>query len=167
LHFILAAALLISTTTLTAFAGDDEIKAGNISFKVAGSVVVIYYDLNAPATQLYKVTLTLKKRFDTTFVYTPVDVSGDVGTSVVPGENRIMTWKLADEFPKGLPGEDCFFVVGVEPGSAASSAISPVIWIAGGAAVAGGLLALILSSKSNTGGPPQPVLVFPNPPGRP
>lgn len=167
LHFILAATVLTLTISLTAFAGDDEIKAGNISFKVAGTVVVIYYDLNAPASQLYKVTLTLKKRFDQTFVYTPVDISGDVGASVVPGENRIITWKLADEFPKGLPGEDCFFVVGVETGSEASPGISPIIWIAGGAAVAGGLLALILSSKGNKGGPPPQVTDFPTPPGRP
>ncbi len=167
LHYLLAVTLLISTMSLTAFAGDDEIKAGNISFKVAGAVVVIYYDLDAPASQLYKVTLTLKRRFDQTFAYTPVDISGDVGPSVVPGENRIITWRLANEFPKGLPGEDCFFVVGVEVGSEASPGISPVIWIAGGAAVAGGLLALLLSSKSSGGGPPLVTPVFPNPPGRP
>jgi len=166
LHFLLAATILISTISLTAYAGEDEVKAANISFKVAGAVVVIYYDLNAPASQMYKVTLTLKKRFDQTFIYTPVDVSGDVGSSVVPGENRIITWRLSNEFPKGLPGEDCFFVVGVEVGSAASPGISPVVWIAGGALVAGGLLALILS-KGSGGTPPQPEPAFPAPPGRP
>jgi hypothetical protein len=166
LHFVLAASILLTTVCVKAFAGEDEIKAANISFKVAGQVVVIYYDLNASADQFYKVSLTLKKRFDTTFTYTPVDISGDVGPSVIPGENRIVTWKLADEFPKGLPGEDCFFVIGVESGTESKSGISPLIWIAGGAAVVGGvILAVVL--KGSTTVPPVPANNFPNPPGRP
>ena len=167
LHIVLAASLLISTMPARLWAGEDDIKAGNISFKVAGQVVVIYYDLNASADQVYKVSLTLKKRFDTTYVYTPVDISGDVGTSVIPGENRIITWKLADEFPKGLPGEDCFFVVGVEPGAAASHTFfTPTVLIAGGAAVVGGVLLAVLL-KGSSGNPPTPVNAFPSPPGRP
>jgi hypothetical protein len=167
LHFVLAASILLTTVSVNVFAGEDEIKAANISFKVAGQVVVIYYDLNASADQFYKVTLTLKKRFDSTFTYTPVDISGDVGPSVIPGENRIVTWKLADEFPKGLPGEDCFFVIGVESGIEGRSGISPLIWIAGGAAVVGGvILAVVLKGSTNTPIVP-PVNNFPNPPGRP
>ena len=167
LHIVLAASLLISSMPVWAIAGEDEVKAGNISFKVAGQVVVIYYDLNASADQMYKVSLTLKKRFDSTYVYTPVDVSGDVGTSVIPGENRIITWKLADEFPKGLPGEDCFFVVGVEAGAEATHGFSPLIWIAGGAAVVGGVLLAVLLKGGTNPPPPPPVNNFPNPPGRP
>jgi hypothetical protein len=167
LSFVLAASILLSTVSVTAFAGEDEIKAANISFKVAGQVVVIYYDLNAPADQFYKVSLTLRKRFDTTFTYTPVDISGDVGPSVIPGENRIVTWKLADEFPKGLPGEDCFFVIGVESGTEGKSGISPLIWIAGGAAVVGGVILAVVLKGSSNNTPQPPVNNFPNPPGRP
>jgi hypothetical protein len=167
LHFILAASILLMTVSVKAFAGDDEVKAANISFKVAGQVVVIYYDLNAAADQFYKVSLTLKKRFDSTFTYTPVDISGDVGPSVIPGENRIVTWKLADEFPKGLPGEDCFFVIGVESGTEGKSGISPLIWIAGGAAVVGGVILAVALKGSTPPLPPTPVNNFPNPPGRP
>ena len=167
LHFILAASILLTTVSVKAFAGEDEIKAANISFKVAGQVVVIYYDLNASADQFYKVSLTLRKRFDSTFTYTPVDISGDVGPSVIPGENRIVTWKLADEFPKGLPGEDCFFVIGVESGSEAKTGISPLIWIAGGAAVVGGVILAVVLKGSSTPTPVPPVNNFPNPPGRP
>lgn len=166
-HYIVAAALLFCALPSGALARPDDIKAGNISFKVAGQVVVIYYDLNAPADQLYKVTLTLKKRFDATFTYTPVDISGDVGQSVVPGENRIITWKLADEFPKGLPGEDCFFVVGVEPGVPAGFQITPLMWIAGGAAVVGGVLLAVLLKGNTVPPPPPPTPGFPSPPGRP
>ena len=167
MHYVLAATLLICSLPLKAIAAGDDIKAGNISFKIAGQVVVIYYDLNAPADQLYKVTLTLKKRFDATFTYTPVDISGDVGQSVVPGENRIITWKLADEFPKGLPGEDCFFVVGVEPGAPAGFEITPLMWIAGGAAVVGGVLLAVLLKADKTVPPLPPTPGFPSPPGRP
>jgi len=141
LEYFLAATVLLLTLSSSAYAGDEGLKAGNISFKVAGAVVVIFYDLTAPADQLYKVTLTLKRRFDPTFSYTPTNISGDVGPSVVPGDNRAITWRFGNEYPKGLPGEDCFFVVDVEVGSAAPQGISPVIWIAGGAAEAGGTLA--------------------------
>lgn len=166
LHFILAGAMLTSCLPVRVFAQDDEPKATNISFRMAGQVVEIYYDLASPPDQFYNVTLVLKRRFAKTFLYLPLEVSGDVGESVVGGKNRKISWNLSDEYPKGLPGEDCFFVINVEPGVAKGGGVSPIIWIAGGAAVAGGVLALILAKKTTSG--PEPVVTgFPNPPGRP
>jgi hypothetical protein len=138
----------------------------NIGFKVTGGVVQVYYDLIAPADQVYNVTVAMKKRFDKAYSYTPIAVSGDVGPAVIPGENRRITWKITDEFPNGLPGEDCFFVVEAEAGSAVEGGIPTYVWIAGGAAVAGGILTAILLSKSSGGGGTVNQ-GFPNPPGRP
>lgn len=167
LHFFLAGALLASSLPMVAFADDEEeAKATNISFRISGQVVEIYYDLTSPPNQFYNVTLVLKRRFAKTFLYLPLEVAGDVGESVVGGKNRKISWNLAEEYPKGLPGEDCFFVINVEPGVPKTGGISPIVWIAGGAAVVGGVLALVLTKKGTTGVDPV-VTGFPNPPGRP
>ena len=165
LHFLLAVAMLWVSVPVHVLARDGGLTK-NVGFKVTGQVVQIFYDLIAPSDQVYTVTVVMKKRFDKTYSYTPISVSGDVGQAVIPGENRRISWKLTDEFPNGLPGEDCFFVVDAESGSAAPGGISTTVWIIGGAAVLGGVLTAVLLSKGST--PPPPASsVFPNPPGRP
>jgi hypothetical protein len=167
LHFILAGAILASCLPVAALAQEEEAKATNISFRISGHVVEIYYDLASAPDQFFNVTVALKRRFAKTFLYLPLEVSGDVGESVLGGKSRKINWNLGDEFPKGLPGEDCFFVINVEPGIAKGVGISPVVWIAGGAAVVGGVLALVLKKKSTGTGETPVVSGFPNPPGRP
>ena len=165
LRLFLAATLFYS---LPLYAVTGEAKTGNVGFKVRGDVVEIYYDLTAPSDQVYNITVTMKRRFDKTFSYIPVAVSGDVGQAVIPGESKLVTWKLNNEFPNGLPGDDCFFVIEAEVGSGTpESGISPYIWVAGGAAVVVGIV-VIAASHGGGGGPqPPPPAVFPNPPGRP
>jgi hypothetical protein len=166
LNLALAGAVFLASYPVRSFAQGDEPVAKNVGFRVNGDVVEIYYDLIASADQVYAVTITLKKRFEKTYEYKPVSLSGDIGAAVVPGENRRITWKLSSEFPKGLPGEDCFFIVDITGGSARPSGISTTVWIVGGAAVLGGVLAaVLLSSKANKEIPP--VTGFPTPPGRP
>ncbi|MEW6511418.1 MAG: hypothetical protein AB1428_10705 [Bacteroidota bacterium] len=170
LCFVMACLMLLPVIPLRTRAQGEEPTTKNVSFRVTGQVVEIYYDLIAPAEQVYNVTVILKRRFEKTYSYVPVATSGDVGPAVIPGENRRITWKLTDEFPNGLPGEDCFFVIEAQPGAPVSGGISSIVWIVGGAAVLGGVLtAVLLSSKGNGGGGPPviPPSDFPNPPGRP
>ena len=168
LHVALAVAVLLASLPVRLFAQGEEPVAKNVGFRVNGQVVEIYFDLVAPSDQVYSVSLTLKKRFDKTYAYKPIATSGDIGPAVIPGENRRVTWKLTDEFPKGLPGEDCFFIVDIEGGSARPGGISTTVWIIGGAAVLGGVLtALLLSSKGDNTPPLPPPSGFPTPPGRP
>jgi len=166
LHYVLAALIAVPALPVQVHAQGDEPTIKNIVFKVTGSVVEIYYDLIAPPGHTWSVTLTLKRRFAKGFIYLPLEVSGDVGRRVVAGENRKITWNLATEFPQGLPGEDCFFAVDAVQETDVEGGISTTYWIAGGAAVVGGVLAIVLSKGSKTG-PVTPVGVFPSPPGRP
>jgi len=166
-HYLLAALMVISAIPARAFAVGEEATTKNVVFKVSGSVVEIYYDLVAPPNVYSKITLVLKKRFARGFLYLPVEVSGDVGEKVFAGENKKITWKLTPEFPRGLPGEDCFFAVDVEIGKEAERGISTTYWIVGGAAVVGGIVTAILLSKGTKEVPPTPSRAFPGPPGRP
>lgn len=168
LHVALAVTVLMASLPIRMLAQGDEPVSKNVGFRVNGQVVEIYFDLIASSDQVYTVSVTLKKRFDKSYVYKPVATSGDVGPAVIPGENRRITWKLTDEFPKGLPGEDCFFIVDIEGGSARPGGISTTVWIIGGAAILGGVLTALLLSSKNGDTPPPPVISgFPSPPGRP
>jgi len=167
LHVLLAGILLVECLVHER-AWADEPAAKNIGFKVRGSVVEVYYDLVASSDQIYKVSIQLKRRFDKGYVYSPVRVSGDVGSAVPAGDGKSITWVLTDEFPNGLPGEDCFFVIGIEEAGAAPHGISSLVWIAGGAGLVGGVIvAVLLSSKGGGTGPGPNPPAFPMPPGRP
>jgi len=167
LHYLLAALIAVPALPIQGHAQADEATIKNIVFKVTGSVVEVYYDLVAQPGHTWVVTLTLKRRFAKGFIYLPLEVSGDVGRRVAAGENRKIRWNIATEFPEGLPGEDCFFAVDAVPDTDVESGISTTYWIAGGAAVAGGILTVILLSKGSKAVPPQPAGAFPSPPGRP
>lgn len=168
LHYLLAVMLVVSATSVRASGPGDEAIVKNVVFKVTGQFVEIYYDLIAPSRVYCNVTLVLKKRFTKTFLYLPLDVSGDVGEKVIPGENKMITWKLTSEFPQGLPGEDCFFAVDGEVGKVeVEEGITSTYWIVGGAAVVGGILTAILLSKGSNVILPTPGGTFPGPPARP
>lgn len=166
LTLLLVQALLLQSVFPGFARSEEDALIKNVSFKITGQMVEIYYDLIASPERVYVVHVLLKKRFDKSYGYAPVATSGDIGAAVVAGENRKITWRLSDEFPVGLPGEDCFFVVEIEGTSARPGGISSLVWIMGGVAVVGGVLTVVLlSSKSNKGDTNTPG--FPNPPGRP
>ena len=167
LCYLLAFLMVAYTIPLRAAPPGDEATIKNVVFKVTGQVVEVYYDLIAPPNFYWNVTLVLKKRFAKGFLYLPLEVSGDVGEKVIPGENKKITWRFASEFPQGLPGEDCFFAVNGEVGTEVEGGISSTYWIVGGAAVVGGILTAILLSKGSSTIPPVPGGSFPVPPARP
>lgn len=167
LRCLLAFMMVAYAVPLRANPPGDEATIKNIVFKVTGQVVEVYYDLIAPPNLYWNVTLVLKKRFAKGFLYLPLEVSGDVGEKVIPGENKKITWRIASEFPQGLPGEDCFFAVNAEVGAEVEGGINSTYWIIGGAAVVGGILTAILLSKGSKAVPPVPGGTFPDPPARP
>ncbi len=164
LHVFLAWLMLAELVPLTATAADEKTSVENVHFEVAGELVRIFYDLNGPPERVHAVTLTLRRESDSLFVYRPVNLTEDVGTIVFPGQKRRIIWDFTKEFPEGLTGDDYYFVVEAE--MAPTEGISPLIWVGGGVAVAGGVLTLILLSKSKPE-PPKPTPDFPLPPGRP
>jgi hypothetical protein len=166
LPLFLAALLLVEGVPMAcARAQSGEPSVDNVHFEVAGDIVRIYYDLNAPMDLVHAVRIALYRESDATFIYRPVNLTGDVGTIVFPGQKRRIIWEFTKEFPDGLSGTDYYFVVEAEAAQKESSDLW--WWIGGGAAGVGALIGLIvlLSPGGDTVVPP--VNGFPVPPGRP
>jgi len=149
------------------FADDDlALAVSNVKFELAGNVVYIVYDIQAPAaTKMCRVSLTLFRESDPGFVYRPVNVSGDIGPVIVLGGQRRILWEMAKELPAGLPGDDYFFVVEAAV-IKEETASTPWLWVGGGALLVGGIVTyLVLSGGEET----QTITPtgFPAPPGRP
>lgn len=161
---VLTGVLLLHLLPLAGFAQDERNAVLNVRYEVVGELVYVYYDLKGPVNRPQTVSVTLFRESTPLFVYRPVNLTGDFGSLVFPGEKRRVVWDFTKEFPEGLIGSDYYFVVEasiIEPESS-----STWLWIGGGAAVVGGVVAwLLLGGKEST--PPPPVTGFPNPPGRP
>jgi hypothetical protein len=164
LGIFLAGVFVLHLLPVAAFAEDEKIAVLNVRYEVVGELVYVYYDLKGPLDRPQKVSVTLFRESTPLFVYRPVNLTGDIGGLVFPGEKRRVVWDFTKEFPEGLIGSDYYFAVEaslIEPESS-----STWLWIAGGAAVVGGVVALIILG-GNESTPPPPVTGFPNPPGRP
>jgi hypothetical protein len=166
LRVVLAVALLAEALPVALRAGQEGTSTvESVRFDVAGDLIRIYYDLNAPIDKVHAVRLMLRRESDIVFLYHPLNLTGDVGTIVFPGQRRRIVWDFTKEFPEGLSGDDYYFIVeaeNIEPES-----MSSWIWIGGGAAVVV-VVGIILLSKGSDPTPPVPVpVVFPLPPSRP
>jgi hypothetical protein len=168
MRVVLAALLLAETVPLSfAFAdGGEPTSIENVRFEATTDLVKIYYDLNAPVDKVHDVRITLRREGDITFTYRPLNITGDVGTIVFPGQKRRIVWEILKEFPDGLPGNDFYFVVEAEYVEPEGN--TPWLLIGGGAALVGGVVLLLtVGGKNNGGGETPPAPVFPQPPSRP
>jgi hypothetical protein len=164
LRLILVTALL-TQLAVPAFA-EDELAVRNVRFEVHGELIYVYYDLSGNVEKAHRVALYLRRESEPTFVYRPLNLTGEVGTIVFPGTEKRITWEHTKDFPEGLKGEDYYFEVEVEVPDVGGS-ISPLVFIGGGIAVIGGIVALVLSGGGSDTPPPPPDAGFPPPPGRP
>jgi hypothetical protein len=165
ISLLLVAALLLEAVPALAGGDEDEPKVANIRVQPAGSMIYVYYDLIGPPQQVYEVSLVLRSKVDSTFQYTPVNIRGDVGPNMFSGVDWRIAWDFLKEFPEGLK-EDYYPVVGakVVADQVKKSEIPLGYYIAGGAAVVAGVLALVLGGKKTED---PPASSFPAPPGRP
>ncbi len=158
---------LLYTLNLTGFAQDDaeEFFVANIRVERQGRInVFIEYDLVGQQDEMYSIFLTIRSKADTHYTYTPLNVIGDIGPNIRPGKNKRISWRISDEYPAILSSADVRFIIKAVPPK--SSGGNTELFIAGGAAVVGVALAIVLLS-SNKAGPGQVNNVFPQPPGRP
>jgi hypothetical protein len=169
MRVVLVILLLAESVPLAgAFASPEgQTSIENVRFETSADLVKIYYDLNAPVDQVHDVRITLRRESDITFSYRPLNITGDVGTIVFPGQKRRIVWEILKEYPDGLQGDDFYFVIEaeyVEP-----EGTSPWLWIGGGAAVVGGVVLLLsLGGKDDGGGGGGGgTNAFPLPPSRP
>lgn len=166
LRVVLAVVLLAETMPLAmAFGAGEVTSIDNVRFEATADLIKIYYDLNAPVDVVHDVRITLRRESDITFTYRPLNITGDVGTIVFPGQRRRVVWEILKEFPDGLQGDDFYFVIEAE--HVEPEGTTPWLWIGGGAAVVGGVVLLLsLGGKEEPPIPPTPN-VFPQPPTRP
>ncbi len=165
--FTLMVAFLLYSINVSAIAQDanEEFFVTNIRVERQGRInIFIEYDLLGSPDDLYAVSLTIQSKTDTTYSYTPLNVIGDIGPNIRPGKNKRISWRISDEYPAILSSAEVRFVIKAVPPK--SSGGSTELFIAGGAAVVGVALAIVLLS-SNKAGPGQVSNVFPTPPGRP
>jgi len=165
--YLLAGLMFAEAVPIVALAQQAQTgRIENVRVQINGrSSVYIDYDLVGPTDRVYKVTVTMKKESDSTFSYVPQNMAGDIGATVFPGRNNRIVWSLAKEFPEGIKEGEFYFLFTVDEELPSSGVGTPLL-IAGGAALVGGILALLLVSKKGTDGPGG-VPGFPTPPDRP
>jgi hypothetical protein len=167
LRVVLAVLLLAESMPLAvAFGQGSGTSIENVRFEGTADLIKIYYDLNAPVDMVHDVRISLRRERDITFTYRPLNITGDVGTIVFPGQKRRIVWEFLKEFPDGLHEDDYYFVIEaeyIEP-----EGTSPWLWIGGGAAVVGGVVLLLSLGGKDPGTIINPTpKEFPEPPGRP
>jgi hypothetical protein len=168
LAYLLIALFLGEAAPLAALAQQDPPKIENVRLQINGrSSVYIDYDLLAPTEQVFKVSITMRSKTDSTFSYVPQNVAGDVGDNVFPGRNNRIVWSIAKEYPEGIREGEYYFVFSVELDQETSTGAGTTLIVAGGAALVGGIVALIVISKKSSTGPGSGSAGFPQPPSRP
>lgn len=168
LHVLLAVLLTVEGVPI-ASAGDEDLpQVKNVRVQVAGPMVYLYYDLLGSPQKVYRVTITLKSRTDSTFSYTPLSTYGDIGDDVFAGTDWRVAWNYSKELEGSWKEDDYYFVleatVRVSDREVERWYQNPY-YIAGGAAAVG-LLALLIFGGKKTTSPPAST-DFPAPPGRP
>jgi hypothetical protein len=138
-----------------------EIQATNIRWKIADDIITIKYDLVAPPNETYKVSVFLKKESDSTFIFNPVSLEGDVGKGEFSGTSREIRWRYGNDIEGFNLTDDYYFEVQVK-----STAFFKkwMYYALGAAVVTGGLIAIISSGGNGT---TNTVVELPVPPGRP
>ncbi|MBK7259702.1 MAG: hypothetical protein IPI01_18270 [Ignavibacteriae bacterium] len=166
MRVVLAVLLFAESMPLAvAFGEGSGTSIDNVRFEATADLVKIYYDLNAPVDMVHDVRIALRRESDITFTYRPLNITGDVGTIVFPGQKRRVVWEILKEFPDGLQGDDYYFVIEAEYVEPEGS--SSWLWIGGGAAVVGGVVLLLVGGKDTPPVIPPVPNVFPQPPARP
>lgn len=162
---LLVGLILLECTPALANGQEEEPRLDIEQVVFSDSLVYIYYTLTGSAGGRYQVSVSLKKRSDDSYQLLPANLMGDVGSHIAPGANKMIVWNSAKEIPGGLKKDDYYFVLAVDVEPESGSWISTPLVFIGGAALVGGVAALLLlKSESATN---QPTSGFPVPPGRP
>ena len=162
LCYLLIVCLLVPSVSLARGLPDEQIKAQNVRFQVAGTKIIIRFDLEGPQDRDYTIKLTLKREQNQSFLHVLRATAGDIGEGRFAGKDRQITWDILKEFSEGLEGNDYYFVIEVE---LISRGMSPLWYVGGGLAIVGGVAAFLLNK--GTAESPVATEAFPKPIGRP
>jgi hypothetical protein len=142
-------------------AASDTAGVKNVKWSINNDVVTINYDLAGSPGDKFAVRIIMKKENDPSVNVVPKAVEGDIGEGFFAGTNREIRWYFRNELPQGLAGEGYFFEIHTQVVGSETN----WMYYALGAAVAGGVVALIVGKNSGSG--PPPAVELPLPPGRP
>jgi len=164
--FLIVLFLMAISVSLTysAAVGQQKRVVNNVRFTIYGSLVTINYDLQGDPEARYSVSLILRKESDSTFRYSPKELTGDIGLGKYAGRGKKIVWDISDEFPQGLQGSDFYFVVNAKEVEGRSST-GILTWIGAGAAVIVATVTYIIVTRNRGGSGVTPS--YPIPPGRP
>ena len=87
----LALLLLFSVYVVSA---QEKIRVQNVRFEVAGTRVVVGYDLEGPADRDYIVKVILRREAYQSFLHIPKTITGDVGEGRFVGKSKQVTWDI-------------------------------------------------------------------------
>jgi hypothetical protein len=142
-------------------AAADETRGTNIKWTTKGDIIVVNYDLSGSPESKVAVSVVMKKEGDPAFSAVPLTVEGDVGEGFFAGTNKEIRWYYRRDYPQGFQGEGYYFEIHVQDVG------QPTTWlyyVIGGAALTGGIIALLVSKNQNT---VTPAVELPLPPDRP
>lgn len=134
----------------------DQISVENQEWTVHGDTVTITYDLIAPASETYKVTVFLSSEENKLFRIEPESVKGDIGEGKFAGKGRTIIWYYRNDLPAGLKGGGYYFTITADRASE-----FPWLYVGAGTVAAAGAAIYFLSNKD------EQVTVTPSPPGVP
>ena len=109
LIFFLSSVILLPIEAIGSTPASPDRLVQNVRFVPSENYVTIKYNLLGPQNATYTVRLILKRTSDSSYVYIPRDVSGDVGSGILAGDNRQIVWGIRDEFPSSFKGDDFYF----------------------------------------------------------
>ena len=134
----------------------------NAYWRLEGNIVVITYDLIAPADRVFDVTIVLKRAGDEQYAFIPISVAGDAGRGKHAGLKKLIRWDYKKDKPDGLTGDDYRFdFTATEVLEEQSS--SWALYAGGAGALIGAIIAIL-----HKGDEPPPPSTLPGPPtGRP
>lgn len=140
---------------------EGEVRVTNVNWTIEEDTIVITYDLNGPIDKKFDISVLMLRENDPAFNVAPIAMEGDVGEGFFVGTGRRIRWYYRSDIPLGIYGEGYYFQIIVKPVSAGI----PWYTVAVGAAVVGGIVALLVMKKGDDA--PATRGELPGPPTRP
>jgi hypothetical protein len=154
----------LDVPVLAAMPRQDEVKIAIRTVEVKSGFIVVTYELVAPASESYEVSLVLLKEGNASFKVPVRSASGDIGEGKFSGTSRQVRWEYAKDYAGELAGDGYYFEITVTKVS--GSNLLYYIGL-GGLAVVGGAVALLAGGKKAETSTSSTSSELPTPPGRP
>ena len=139
----------------------EEVQTSNLKWSIKDDVILLNYDLTGSPDDEFDLSIAMKKEGEASFAVVPKTAEGDIGRGYFAGKGREIRWFYRTDYPGGFSGEGYYFEIHVQLVRKQSKLL---YYALGAAALAGGILALIVSRN---GDQPPPPYELPGPPARP